>query len=67
MANPATPPADGVHAMVPRSAMVPAARKLRDFYAVTPGAPFYHRTFGFWMCLDTWKQQGLPATITVSD
>jgi uroporphyrinogen decarboxylase len=42
--------------------MTPAARKLRDTYAITPGAPFYHKTFGFWMCLDTWKQQGLPDT-----
>jgi len=60
MANHQTTPADGVHALVPREAMVPPARKLRDFYARKPGAPFFHRTFGFWMCLDTWKQQGLP-------
>ena len=54
--------ADGVQQLPPRSAMTPAARKLRDVYAITPGAPFFHRTFGFWMCLDTWKTQGLPET-----
>lgn len=53
---------DGVHALVPRAAMTPAARRLRDTYAITPGAPFYHKTFGLWMCLDTWKTQGLPDT-----
>jgi Fe2+ transport system protein FeoA len=62
MANPSNLIADGVRALVPREAMTPAARKLRDSYAITPGAPFFHRTFGFWMCLDAWKQQGLPTT-----
>ena len=62
MANRANTAADGVHALLPRQAMTPAARKLRDTYAITPGAPFFHRTFGFWMCLETWKQQGLPET-----
>jgi uroporphyrinogen decarboxylase len=58
--DPAIP--DGVHALPAREAMTPAARKLRDTYAITPGAPFFHRTFGFWMCLDAWRQQGLPET-----
>ena len=62
MANCTDPATDGVHALLPRAAMTPAARKLRDAYAITPGAPFYHKTFGFWMCLDAWQQQGLPET-----
>lgn len=41
------------------SAMTPSARKLRDTYALVPGAPFYQKTFGLWMCLDTWYEQGL--------
>lgn len=44
----------------PREQMSPAARTLRDTYARVPGAPFYHKTFGLWMCLDTWREQGLP-------
>ncbi|MBN2450813.1 MAG: hypothetical protein JXR77_10515 [Lentisphaeria bacterium] len=54
--------ADGVHRPVPREAMDPAAVKLRDTYARQPGAPFYHRTFGLWMCLEEWRRQGLPDT-----
>ena len=38
--------------------MTPSARKLRDTYKCKPGAPFYHKTFGFWMCLDHWYEQG---------
>jgi uroporphyrinogen decarboxylase len=51
---------DGVTALVPREKMTVAARKLRDTYARVPGAPFYHKTFGLWMCLDTWREQDLP-------
>ncbi len=51
--------ADGVHAMVPPETMSPEARKLRDTYAITPGAPFVQREFGFY-CLDRWAQQGMP-------
>jgi hypothetical protein len=48
---------DGVHAMVPRDRMSPAARKIRDTYAITPGAPFLQREFGFY-CLDRWIGEG---------
>lgn len=53
------PPHDGVHALVPRERMHPSARKLRDIYARTPGAPFLKREFGYY-CLDAWHAQGLP-------
>ena len=36
-----------------------SAKKLRDNYAGKPGAPLYRRTFGLWMCLDEWYEQGL--------
>ncbi len=58
--------ADGVHAMVPRDAMCEAARKLRDTYAVTPGAPFFRREFGFY-CLERWREQGLPADADLAE
>lgn len=57
---------DGVHAMVPREHMFPAARKLRDTYAVTPGAPLFRREFGFFT-LDTWREQGFPADANLSE
>lgn len=53
---------DGVHAMIPREAMTPSARKLRDTYAITPGAPFYKKEFGFF-CLEQWKRQGMPSDV----
>ena len=52
-------PEDGVHAPVPRDAMCASARRLRDTYAVTPGAPLFRREFGFY-CLERWHEQGLP-------
>jgi hypothetical protein len=55
MLSPAT---DGIHAMLPRELMHPAARKLRDTYAITPGAPIIQREFGFY-CLERWYEQGL--------
>lgn len=45
--------------MVPWDEMCLSARKLRDTYAVKPGAPFYQKTFGLWMCLETWYANGL--------
>jgi uroporphyrinogen decarboxylase len=54
--------ADGIHAMVPEEAMIPAARKLRATYALTPGAPFVQREFGFY-CLDEWAKQGMPPDV----
>jgi len=50
---------DGVHALVPRERMTESARKLRDTYAVTPGAPFFRREFGYF-CLERWHEEGLP-------
>ena len=47
---------DGVHAMVPRDRMSPEARKIRETYAITPGAPFLQREFGFY-CMDRWSMQ----------
>ena len=43
--------------MVPRDRMSPGARKMRDTYAITPGAPFIQREFGFY-CLDRWTAEG---------
>jgi hypothetical protein len=53
------PAADGIHAMVPRERMVESARKLRDTYAITPGAPIVRREFGYY-CLERWYAEGLP-------
>jgi hypothetical protein len=53
----AKPVADGIHAMVPRERMSEGARKLRDAYARTPGAPLYRREFGFYV-MDKWKREG---------
>ncbi len=57
---------DGVHAMVPRERMCEGARKLRDVYAMTPGAPLYRREFGFY-CLDRWREQGMPQGVPLAD
>jgi uroporphyrinogen decarboxylase len=51
---------DGIHAMVPRNKMTIPAKKWRDTYAVTPGAPFVQTTFGLWMCIEKWYNDGLP-------
>jgi uroporphyrinogen decarboxylase len=58
--------ADGVHSLVPRERMSEGARKLRDAYAVTPGAPFYRREFGYY-CLERWKEQGMPQDVPRSE
>ena len=50
---------DGIHSMVSRDHMNPSAKKLRDVYALKPNAPFYHKTFGLWMCIDKWYEEGL--------
>ncbi|MBN1348830.1 hypothetical protein JXJ21_05425 [candidate division KSB1 bacterium] len=39
--------------------MCESARKLRDTYARKPGAPFFRKTFGLWMCIDHWYENGL--------
>ncbi|MDP6490321.1 MAG: uroporphyrinogen decarboxylase family protein [Kiritimatiellia bacterium] len=53
---------DGVHGMVPRERMCEGARKLRDTYAITPGAPFVQREFGYY-CLEQWAEQGMPEDV----
>jgi len=55
---PESTPADGIHAAVPRENMNPAARNLRDTYAITPGARLVRREFGYY-CLERWYEQGL--------
>ncbi|MCC7490890.1 MAG: hypothetical protein IT204_01005 [Fimbriimonadaceae bacterium] len=55
-----SPVADGVHALPPWEAMVPAARQLRQTYAITPGLPLVRREFGFYS-LERWREEGLPA------
>lgn len=57
---------DGVHGLPPRDAMDESARKLRDTYAITPGAPLFRREFGFFT-LDVWKEQGLPDNTDLAD
>jgi len=39
--------------------MIPSAKKLRDTYAIKPGAPFYQKEFGYY-CLEKWEEQGMP-------
>ena len=58
----ATTQMDGIKDMVPREQMCEAARLLRDTYAITPGAPFIQREFGFY-CLERWAEQGMPQDV----
>ncbi|MBN1808826.1 MAG: hypothetical protein JW909_07130 [Planctomycetes bacterium] len=57
---------DGVHGMVPREKMSPGAQKMRDTYAVTPGAPIYKREFGYYS-LERWKEQGMPQDVPLEE
>jgi len=54
---------DGVHSPIPREQMTPVARKLRDIYALTPGAPLYHCEELGYFSLDAWKAQGMPQDV----
>jgi len=54
---------DGIHTSVPREQMVPAARKLRDIYAMTPGAPFVQQEFGFYSIEKWQREEGMPSDI----
>ncbi len=55
---------DGIHAMVPREKMSPGARKLRDFYDRTPGAPLYRREFYIWTeAIERWQGEGMPKDV----
>lgn len=42
--------------------MEESARRLRDTYAMVPGAPLFRREFGFF-CLERWKEQGMPQDV----
>ena len=48
---------DGIHGMLDYNKMSPAAKKIRDFFAVKPDAGIIQTEFGFF-CLDKWKSQG---------
>ena len=50
---------DGIHGMLPQEKMAENVRKLRDAYAVTPGAPFVQREFGYYS-LERWAAEGHP-------
>ncbi|HEY3378473.1 MAG TPA: uroporphyrinogen decarboxylase family protein [Armatimonadota bacterium] len=57
---------DGVQALLPRELMTPSARKLRDIFAITPGAPILQREFGYY-CLDRWYAEGLDREANLAD
>lgn len=57
---------DGIHQLLPRELMTPAAQKLRDIYAKKPDAPFHQREFGFY-CLDRWYEQGLDRDANLAE
>ncbi|MBN1942106.1 MAG: hypothetical protein JW849_02315 [Phycisphaerae bacterium] len=59
-------PADGIHGMLPREKMTPAARTWRDAYAITPGAPLVRKEFGYY-CLEEWYKQGLGRDADLSE
>ncbi|MDP6107121.1 MAG: uroporphyrinogen decarboxylase family protein [Candidatus Brocadiia bacterium] len=52
--------------MVPREKMCESARKLRDTYAHTPGAPLFRREFGYY-CMARWREQGMPEDIPLEE
>lgn len=54
--------ADDRHMLPPRDQMAPAARQLRDTYAITPGIPLVKREFGFYS-LEAWADQGMPQDV----
>ncbi len=62
----APPVQDGVHAMVPRQRMPEYVRKLRDAYAITPGAPLVQREFWFYS-MNQFYEQGLDPKADVAD
>ncbi len=57
---------DGIHSLLPREMMTPAARKQRDNYAGIPGAPFHQREFGFYS-LDRWYADGLDRSTNLAE
>jgi uroporphyrinogen decarboxylase len=57
---------DGVYTIALRDQMNESAKKLRDAYMVTPGAPFFHCEFRFYS-LAKWKEQGMPQDMLPPD
>jgi len=61
-------PADGIRAMAPREKMAEAARKVRDICAITPGAPFHRREFGYMEgTLERWREEGMPEDVPLEE
>ena len=52
--------------MVARAEVCASARKLRDTYAITLGAPLFRREFGYF-CLERWKEQGMPEDVPMAE
>ena len=50
---------DGIHSLLPREMMTGGAKKMRDTYAITPGAPLFKKEFGYYS-LERWKEEGMP-------
>ena len=48
---------DGIHRLPEYGDMSPSAQKIRDFYAIKPGAAVYQKEFGYYV-LDKWIEQG---------
>ena len=62
------PPADGIHAMLPRDKMTDSARTLRDTYATTPGARLFRREFGYMEgVVERWQKEGLDPKANFSE
>ena len=59
------PAQDGIHALAPRQQWAEGARKVRDTYAITPGAPLVRKEFGYY-CLERWHEQGLDPEADLS-
>lgn len=60
------PKEDGIHAMAPRDRMPEHVRKLRDTYAITPGAPLVQREFWFYS-MNQFYEQGLDPEADVAE
>ena len=61
-------PGDGIRAMAPREKMTEAARKVRDICAITPGAPFHRREFGYMEgTLERWREEGMPEDVPLEE
>jgi len=59
---------DGIGAMVGREKMTESARKMRDTYAITPGAPLFRREFGYMEGLfERWYREGLPRDANLAE